>query len=229
MILIALLLSLIYMTISIIATYVNEGPSVDDIKAMVPPPSPDAAETTVIKEVPPPPPEAEPTVIEVVVPPPPPPPPQYQIELYQHKNYKGTKKVIYPGMQTEFAKYQGERLSWTYQSMKIVPGTYLKFWAKVSGKLQVGFAVGKLDVPDMYEFIKSYENIYTCQGICMDRDYWNRPFYISVLKGKGQWDRDRAAKYSQCRDLWYVKKRPLANQIGYCKYAEPESNENVTA
>ena len=134
-------------------------------------------------------------------------------------------------MKTVFAEMtQTGSLVWKYQSMKVVPGTKLMMSNMVSGNIMRGFAVGKYDVPDMFEFIKSYENIYTDKGIFMkDHTYWARPFYIHVLTPT-QWAEERNAKYAACMANTVAWGYDNNKGIAYCEYAEPEANMmNITA
>jgi hypothetical protein len=153
-----------------------------------------------------------------------------KIELYTGKDFTGTKRTLYPGMKTKFAEMtSGKSLQWVYQSMKVVPGTYIMLTSSASGSMDRGFAVGKYDVTDMFAFIQSYDSIYDQKGIYMDRDYWARPFYIQVLTDT-QWDVERKKKHDSCMNyaidgLSYDTEK--ANE--HCEYAEPESNmDNIT-
>lgn len=152
-----------------------------------------------------------------------------KIELYTGKNFKGDKVTKYPGMKVQFAEMTStKQLVWKYQSMKIVPGTYIMLTSSVSGSMDRGFAVGKYDVPDMFAFIKSYDSLYNQQGIYMDRNYWARPFFIHVLTNSA-WDRERAAKYASCIKTTRAWKYSDAKGKEYCGFAEPERNmANIT-
>ena len=90
-----------------------------------------------------------------------------------------------------------------------------------------GFSVGKYNVPDMFAFIKSYNNLYTCDGICMDRDYWTRPFYITVLNQES-WESERNNKYEDCLKTATAWNYDEDKKNSYCEYALPENNVNLT-
>lgn len=152
-----------------------------------------------------------------------------QIELYTEKDFGGTKRTLYPGMKDKFAEMtSGGQIAWKYQSMKVVPGTYIMLTSSVGGSMDRGFAVGKHEVPDMYAFITSYDSIYDQKGIFMDRDYWARPFYIQVLTDV-QWDEERAKKYEACINTTKAWDYDDAKGKEFCEYAEPEANmSNIT-
>lgn len=152
-----------------------------------------------------------------------------KIELYTGLDYTGTKRTLYPGMKAQFAEMTtGETINWTYQSMKVVPGTLIMLTSSVGGSQDRGFAVGKYDVPDMFAFIKSYDSIYDQKGIFMDRTYWARPFFIQVLDNV-QWDKERQSKHTACMATTVAWGYDDAKGKTHCQYAEPEANmANIT-
>jgi hypothetical protein len=153
-----------------------------------------------------------------------------RIELYTGKSYTGTKRIIYPGMKQEFAEMLTTKsLVWSYQSMKVVSGTYIMLTNNVGGKDHTGFAVGKYDVPDMFAFIKSYDTIYDHKGLYMDRDYWARSFFIQVLT-PSEWNTQRAKKHAGCISMTRAWDYSDTEGKKYCEYALPENNmSNITA
>lgn len=200
--------------------------SVDEVTSESPDPPSSAPETTDLSKAPP---DATVAVLDTSHVPSAAQLKDAKIELYTEKNFKGDKVTKYPGMKVQFAEMtKSKQLVWKYQSMKIVPGTYIMLTSSVSGSLDRGFAVGKYDVPDMFAFIKSYDSLYNQQGIYMDRNYWARPFFIHVLTNSA-WDRERAAKYASCIKTTRAWKYSDEKGKVYCEYAEPERNmANIT-
>jgi hypothetical protein len=212
----------------------NSKSEMDVAKDSVPSPSEDQPETTdVVPSLP------QPDKSHV---PPPQPMSTSRVELYSKKDFEGDMYLLRPGMKIEFARMNGDKtLTWTYQSMKITSGTFLMFKASVSGSNDRGFAVGKYDVPDMFEFIKAYDNIYNQQGIFMDSNYWARPFYMKHLTPQ-DWNDERQKKHEDCinttlawdrsdkaRDTPNLRYNTEEKRLAYCEYAAPESNDaNIT-
>jgi hypothetical protein len=101
--------------------------------------------------------------------------PEPKIELFSGLNFTGKKKMLYGGMLTQFAEMTpDENLRWTYRSMKITPGA--KF--DLHNLKYRAYGVGKYDVPDLFDFIKSWNQLY--KATMMDRKYWARPFFIRL-------------------------------------------------
>ena len=148
-----------------------------------------------------------------------------KIELYTEKNFKGSHITVSPGnTKVQFAVMNADKtLSWQYQSMRIVPGTYLMFTGApkaLRGVPRMGFAVGKYDVPDMFAFIKSHGNIGDGNGISIHSTSTPRPFYISVLT-ESDWDKHRTSKHKGC--LAYTRRFSPDRQARYCSTWTPES------
>lgn len=225
---------LIVLVIIVVAVMGGGGSEMDAAKAALPPPSTEQAPTTHVTPVPP-----QPDKSHV---PPPVKMSESRVELYTEKDFGGEMTLLRPGMKRELARMNPDKtLTWSYQSMKLTQGTYLMFQASVGGSNDRGFAVGKYDVPDMFEFIKMYDNIYNQQGIFMDRNYWARPFYIKHLTPQ-QWNDERQKKHEDCIDTtlaWDRSDKASSDPHGryateekrleYCEYAHPDSNDaNIT-
>lgn len=207
-----------YVTASVAAVTPTALSTVDQIKMIVPDPPVGAVETTVVVKAP-----LAGNVTPLAL------PAESQIELYTDKNYKGDVRTIRVGQGTDFAEMNGGALTWKYQSMKIVPGTLLMLSSSVSGSNDRGFLVGKYDVPDLFEVIKSYDNVYAEQGIFMDRTYWARPFKIKVLN-PASWETELTGKYSACKqttEAWATQSPSWAwdnKGKAHCEYALPDNN-----
>lgn len=170
-----LALVLVYILVLIWWFFIRSD-DVDDIRALageLPSSMPETTQltTSTVTITPPPAPKV---VFPVVIPEP-------MIELYSGLNFTGRKKVLFGGMRTEVCQYTSAKtMAWSYRSMKITPGARFYFINTVSGGKHITHAVGKYNVPDMWEFIKSWDKIYK-EGR-FDRDYWARPFLIELLK-----------------------------------------------
>lgn len=189
--------------------YVSE---VDVTVAMLPPPHPLAAETTVLSPQP-----NLSLVAPIKV-------DDSMVELYSAPNFKGTKIVLRRGMTQEFARRGADAsLVWSYNSMKVVPGTILMFSSQAGAGVYRAYAVGKDHVVDMKAFFDKNESLRNCRGICMERAYWrNIPFNITVMSEK-DWEAEANLHYSKCLDN--VKKaKPGQTEAQYqvmCRYNAP--------
>jgi hypothetical protein len=161
--------------------------------------------------------------------------------LYTELDFGGTEKKVKPGQSIEFARTTNNKLTFKYPSMKITKGTYIMLVSGNGGSTDRGFAVGDENVPDMYDFIKSYDNLYTQEGIYMDRDYRSQPFFIRHLT-QTEWDYERTKKHESClrtANVWnngdkdnenpHLRYNTEEKRLDYCRFAHPDTNNaNVT-
>jgi hypothetical protein len=105
--------------------------------------------------------------------------PKLKFELYSGLNYTGVKKKVYGGESVQFAHYDGSaNLHWQYKSMKVIPGATFNISNRVSGKEYIGHGIGKYNVPDLFDFIKSWDGLY--HKTYFGSSQWARPFMIYI-------------------------------------------------
>ncbi len=163
---------------------------------------------------------------------------QAKVDLYTDLDFGGKVHSVYPGMKVKFAYYGTDKtLNWVYKSMRVVPGTYIMLVSEADPSVSTdncggchdrAFALGKFDVANILNFIKSYTDMYDQHGLFMDRDYWPRGFFLYVLP-PSQWDSMRKSKHDSCMSTTVAWGYDAAKGADFCKYALPETSDyNIT-